>query len=102
MVRANKSAVAAHCSRDDLPDWSGETVVIIAGGQSASAVDLEPARSKAKIIVINESWRLCPWADLLYACDGEWWKYHKGVPDFTGLKLSQDAEDCRLYGLLKI
>lgn len=65
-------------------------------------MDLEPARGKAKIIAINEGWRLCPWADALYACDGEWWRLNKGLPEFTGLKISQDAPACEAYGLLKI
>lgn len=34
---------------------------------------------------------------MLYACDGKWWKHHKGVPEFEGLKLSQDVEACTSY-----
>jgi len=45
--------------------------------------------------VINDSWRLAPWADLLYACDFAWWRLHGGVPQFAGTKVSQDEKACR-------
>lgn len=30
-------------------------------------------RGKARSIVVNTSFRLAPWADVLYACDDAWW-----------------------------
>ena len=54
-------------------------------------------RGQARVIVVNESWRLVPWADVLYGCDGKWWKWRRGVPEFHNLKISQDAEACRAY-----
>jgi hypothetical protein len=30
-------------------------------------------RGRAKVIVVNTSFRLAPWADVLYACDASWW-----------------------------
>jgi hypothetical protein len=44
------------------------------------------------VIAINESFRLVPSADVLYACDFGWWEKRRGVPEFTGLKLSQDSK----------
>jgi len=38
------------------------------------------------VIAINDAYRLAPWADVLYACDADWWKLHAGVPTFTGPK----------------
>lgn len=38
------------------------------------------------MIAINDAYRLAPWADVLYACDADWWKWHDGVPTFTGPK----------------
>lgn len=32
-----------------------------------------------------------PWADVLYACDAAWWKFHKGAQDFSGLRIGADA-----------
>lgn len=72
------------------PDWRGCTAVIVASGPSAKEVTLELAHGKAKFIAINESHRLAPWSDILYACDGAWWRLHKGLPDFGGLRLTED------------
>lgn len=74
-----------------FPDWRGETVVIVASGPSAATVPLEVARGKAKFMAVNDSWRLCPWADALYAHDEAWWRVWSGVPSFEGLKISQDS-----------
>ena len=34
---------------------------------------------------------------MLYGCDGHWWKINDGVPEFGGLKLSQDTDACTRY-----
>lgn len=34
---------------------------------------------------------------MLYGSDGTWWKLRNGVPEFKGLKLSQDSTACRDY-----
>lgn len=64
----------------------GGTVVCIAGGPSLTAEDVEYCRGKAKVIAINDAYKLAPWADVLYACDKRWWDWHRGVTSFTGLK----------------
>lgn len=70
------------------PDWRGETVVLIGGGPSAAEVDVEAARGRARVIAINNSWQLCRWADILYACDLRWWERYLGsLREFGGLKL---------------
>jgi hypothetical protein len=56
--------------------------VVAASGPSAVDVDLEIVKSKAKLIVINESWRLAPWADVLYSADHAWWA-HRGSDQRT-------------------
>ena len=33
------------------------------------------------MIVVNDAYRLAPWADVLYAADAKWWKWHQDVPD---------------------
>lgn len=38
--------------------------------------------------MINETWRLAPWADLLYACDHHWWmRRAPGAHEFQGLRV---------------
>lgn len=75
-----------------FPDWSGQTCVIVASGPSAATAEIEQARGRARVIAVNQSWRLAPWADALYGCDFNWWHLNKGVPEFDGLKISQDAK----------
>lgn len=48
---------------------------------------------------MNESWRLAPWAGLLYGCDFAWWRHRDGVPEFAGLKVGQDRRAAAAYGL---
>ncbi len=78
-----------------FPDWRGETCVVVASGPSAKDVPVDLARGKARFIAVNNSWRLAPWADVLYACDFAWWKHADGCPEFAGLKLSIDRQSCR-------
>ncbi|MDH5244817.1 MAG: hypothetical protein OEW98_00075 [Betaproteobacteria bacterium] len=70
--------------------WPGETVVCVATGPSLTAADVDYCRGKARVIVVNDAYRLAPWADALYACDVKWWRWHEGVPSFTGPKWSLD------------
>lgn len=75
------------------PDWSGARCVIIASGPSASGAGVDRARGRAKVIATNNSWKLAPWADMLYASDAIWWTVNGGVPEFTGLKVSRHGGD---------
>jgi hypothetical protein len=68
--------------------WPGETVVCIGTGPSLTAEDVNAVRGQARVIAVNDAYRLAPWADALYACDVQWWKWHHGVPSFTGEKWS--------------
>lgn len=69
-----------------FPDWTGSKCAIVASGPSANAENLEILRGNANTVVINNSWQLAPWANVLYACDSEWWE--RNNPDFLGLKVS--------------
>lgn len=58
--------------------WLSETAVIVAGGPSLRDMDLTPLeraciRAQCRVITINDSWRLCPWADVNYFCDKRWY-----------------------------
>lgn len=80
-------------------DWDGETVVCIGSGPSLSRQDVEYIKGKARIIAINDNYRLADYADILYSCDFKWWNWHEGVPEFQGVRMSQDAKACEKYGL---
>lgn len=66
--------------------WPGETVVCIASGPSLTKEDVDYVRGKARVIVVNSSYLLAPWADVLYACDAQWWRWNPTAKDFAGLK----------------
>jgi hypothetical protein len=70
------------------PDWTGQTAVIVASGPSAADVRLDLGQGGARFLAVKDSWRLCPWADVLYACDAHWWEAHDGVPEFRGIKIA--------------
>lgn len=86
------------------PDWNGETCVIVASGPSAKDIDLEPAvNAKVRFIAINSSWKLAPWADILYACDAIWWRNNKdALKEFEGLKITQDKVAYDEFGINRV
>lgn len=84
------------------PDWSSDRCVIIASGPSAGRVDLAPAKGCVRAIAINNSWRLAPWADILYACDGVWWDANDGVPEFSGLRVGRFVEATLKRGIATV
>ncbi len=47
--------------------------MILAGGPSLRGYDPIALSGRVRIIAINDSWRLCPWAEVLYFSDREWW-----------------------------
>jgi hypothetical protein len=79
--------------------WDGDTVLCIASGPSLDTDDIDYARGKCRTIVINDNYQLAPWADILYACDLKWWVWHKGAPDFEGLKYTMDKKAAEKYSL---
>lgn len=81
--------------------WPGATIVCIASGPSLTAEDVDYVRGKARVIVVNTSYKLAPWADVLYAADPLWWTWHKGAPDFQGLKFSAETENWKMRWIRK-
>lgn len=74
-----------------MNDWSGATVAILASGPSMTPAIATHAFAKADhVIVINETWRLCRGADVLYAADSAWWKHRAPLVDqFIGQRWTQ-------------
>lgn len=89
--------------------WPDSTVVVMASGESlvkeqCQAVALWSARDRArrKTIVVNTTYQIALWADLLWACDKPWWdSYYSKVRGslFSGELWTQDEEAARVYGL---
>jgi hypothetical protein len=72
------------------PMWEGRTVAICASGPSMSADVVDQLRAAAvPTIVLNDTFRLAPWADMLYAADVMWWVRHEAEAlKFEGLKVT--------------
>lgn len=73
--------------------------IILGGGPSLTQADVDLCRGKGLVIAINDAYRLAPWADVLYAADAKWWAWHKGVPDFRGLKFSLQPDAAQWPGV---
>ena len=65
--------------------------VVMASGPSLCADDVKLVRKwrkegRVKVCVVNTTFRMAPWADVLYACDGGWWREYGPEVDqkFTG------------------
>lgn len=56
--------------------WHGAIVACIGGGPSLTAAQVEACRGRARVIAINDAYKLAPWADILYFCDDKWWEWH--------------------------
>jgi hypothetical protein len=66
-----------------LLDWSGKTCIILTSGPGLTEEQVEHARlatlnEGVNAIAINSTFKLAPWAEVIYAGDLAWWKkYHK-------------------------
>jgi hypothetical protein len=86
---------------DWWPGWYGETIVIVASGPSAGEENLVDLEGRCRIIAVNNSWQLVPFAEILYGCDWDWWHRYNGVPNFKGMKVSIDKAACKKYPDIK-
>jgi hypothetical protein len=82
-----------------VAEWSGYTAVIVASGPSAAKEPLILYKDLAKFIVVNDSWRLAPWADVLFACDEAWWKKNNGCEEFKGRRVTASPNCMRRYNI---
>lgn len=69
------------------PLWEGKTVAILASGPSLTPAVVASAAVLPRIVV-NDSFRLAPDAELLYAADTSWWTINNDALDFVGLKVT--------------
>lgn len=76
--------------------WEGQTVAIAASGPSMTRQQLDAVRGRARLVVVNTTWRLAPWADMLYAADVLWWQAEPGLDQFDGLRVGTDKESGKM------
>ena len=55
-------------------EWANETAFLLAGGPSLLGFNAEVLRGAGRVVTVNDSWRLAPWAAVHYFCDASW--YH--------------------------
>jgi hypothetical protein len=78
---------------------AGGLAICLGGGPSLTAEDVSACQGHGVVIAINDAYKLAPWADVLYAADATWWGWHRGVPDFVGLKYSLQAAAAKWPGV---
>lgn len=62
----------------ERPDWRGRTVACIASGPSLTVEDCKSVRAAGvPTVVTNTTFRLCPWANFLFAHDKDWWQTYR-------------------------
>ena len=82
-------------------DWRGATAAIIASGPSLTKADVERVRKwraecdSRRVIVVNASYQLAPWADVLIALDRDFWTNYQ--PDFSGAKITQHGQTAQEF-----
>lgn len=90
------------------PGWA--EWVVLASGPSLVKEDVAAvlrwrlSNGRRRVIVVNTTFRMAPWADILYAADLPWWDtHHEEVEQrFEGQCWSQTEIACRTYGLAYI
>lgn len=87
-----------------LPLWSDFAVVIMAGGPSltqeqADLVATHREANRVRVIVVNDSYLLAPWADLHYAADAKWHRWHAAgvAKPLLGLTAEQVRDRWRAF-----
>lgn len=70
-------------------------MVIVGGGSSLTAaqvrvVGMAHAAGRCKVVAINGAIYLCWFGNWCHACDGNWWRFHKGASRFVGIKTTLD------------
>lgn len=80
--------------------WQNATAVCVAAGPSLTKADVEYVRGRAKVIVVNRSIELAPWADVWYACDARFWKWvARGEGDWRSAKAIAEQYHGPCYSL---
>lgn len=80
-----------------LRRWPGARIVVVGTGPSLQPEDLLPFVHDP-ILVINDAYRLVPWADVIYAPDAKWWGWHGAqVAPLHGDKYALDPVVAQTY-----
>lgn len=84
------------------PDWTGQDVAIVASGPSTKGANVSLLKGRMRVLAIKKNIEIVPFADVVYGCDGPWWRSVRGLPEFKGLKLAYDTSVCDEFGLQRV
>lgn len=81
-----------------------EKFICVASGPSLTQEDLnyiKENRTDHKMLVINDNYRLAPWAEYHYACDGKWWDHwiNDVQKNYKGISFTQCRRSSQKYNL---
>lgn len=81
------------------PMWTGRTVAVLASGRSLTR---EVAQSVCHLprIVVNDTYRRAPDAEIIYASDRTWWERNAEALAMPGLKVTVQGPDKPFPGVL--
>lgn len=69
------------------PNWDDQIIVIVASGPSAADAPIEKVRHNARVVAVNNSHELAPFAEAVFAADYRWWISYRGLTDYSGIKV---------------
>lgn len=72
---------------------------MIASGPSLTQEDVEYCRGRAKVLAINSSYKMAPWADAVFAADLFWWHEHHASTFDIPIRATTHVTASRLYNL---
>ena len=80
--------------------WQGKTVACVASGPSLTAEDCTLVEQAGiPSIVVNSSWKMARFADIVFAGDFGWWKAYGGEIDIEAEKWTSAGTAARHFGL---
>lgn len=60
-----------------LPKWRGATAAVLGGGDSLTQAQVDEVfKFDVRCVAVNDAYLLAPYADVLYAADPRWWRWH--------------------------
>ena len=75
-------------------------IAVIASGPSLTVEDCEAVRQAGTpTIAVNSSWRIAPWASVLYAGDNCWWENYGHEAVITAERWTASRQAAIRYGL---
>lgn len=82
------------------PAWAGRTVVCLASGPSLTAEDCDLVRQSGQpVAVTNTTFRMAPWADVVFGMDSAWWRQHgKEVAETCAGRRLSTSHAARAHG----